>query len=87
MIEVNIDPKDGEISIQSAKIVYIQKDGDNPNNMQELEISTNDLGAGLFFEFKSKKWSFDSLGELTDIVQDFKQKLNLKENAPNKTKI
>ena len=56
MIEVDIAPQGPQISIQSAKIVYIQRDGDNPGNMQELEISTNDLGMGLFFEFKTKKW-------------------------------
>ncbi len=63
--------------VSELRAIYVQKDGGD----QKLEISTCDTGDGMFFTIKTRKWSFDSVGEFIDILQDFKQKLNLKENV------
>jgi hypothetical protein len=69
----------------SSQALFTQE-GDScmPKHEQSLEIETLDAGAGTYFVIKTDRWAFDSIEELTTILNKFvtttieaKNKINL----------
>jgi hypothetical protein len=67
LIPFDIDP-DMTVSVESMSVTYIQ-DGDHES--QSITIKTGDHGAGLFYTITTDGWSFDSVTELVNLIQDF----------------
>ena len=44
---------------------------------QELTIETRDGGEGSFFNIKTNGWSIDDPDQLSELINDFKSRLNL----------
>jgi hypothetical protein len=66
-----------KLSLGEMSVRYMQPanscnaDGD----LESLKIKIMDGGAGHFFVLKSKGWSFDSVDDLINILNDFKSRL------------
>ncbi len=45
------------------------------NGDEVLEIETNDMGGGLYFEIKTSAFSFDEIEDFIAILEDFKKRL------------
>jgi hypothetical protein len=50
---------------------YFQEGDSMIDGDQQLELSTEDGGGGTYFVLKTDRWVFDSLEELSDLIQDF----------------
>ena len=65
-----------QIGIDDISIQYVQT-GDcteDEDNVQTITISSRNNGVGRFFNIKTDGWSFDNIDELTEIINDFKQR-------------
>lgn len=68
--------KSQQIGIDDVSIQYVQK-GDcteDEDNVQTIIISSRNNGVGRFLNIKTDGWSFDNIDELTEIINDFKQR-------------
>jgi len=72
-------PEDDEVLLSDTSMTYIQnpdctenRDGDP----QELIISTRNNGIDNFLHIKTNGWSLDDCKDLTDIIEDFKKRIN-----------
>ena len=69
MIKHGFPNKDNKVTITDMSITYT-------NELEELlKISTDDEGGGTFYKIKSEGWSFDSIEELMQVIDDFKSKV------------
>lgn len=50
---------------------YFQEGDSMIDGDQQLELSIEDAGGGTYFVLKTDRWAFDSLEELSDLIQDF----------------
>ena len=72
--EFNYKPQ--QIGIDDVSIQYVQA-GDcteSEDNVQTITISSRNNGVGRFLNIKTDGWSFDNIDELTEIINDFKQR-------------
>lgn len=68
--------KSQQIGIDDVSIQYVQT-GDcteDEDNVQTITISSRNSGVGRFLNIKTDGWSFDNIDELTEIINDFKQR-------------
>lgn len=65
------------VAIQEISITYSQLSDCNSSQDQYLTITTQDNGAGLYYNISTEKWSIDSIEELKYIIEDFESRLNL----------
>lgn len=68
--------KSQQIGIDDVSIQYVQT-GDcteDKDNVQAITISSRNNGVGRFLNIKTDGWSFDNIDELTEIINDFKQR-------------
>lgn len=68
--------KSQQIGINDVSIQYVQT-GDcteDEDNVQTITISSRNNGVGRFLNIKTDGWSFDNIDELTEIINDFKQR-------------
>lgn len=64
-----------KIRLDEVHHVYVQDgDGCDPihDNVQELRISTQDAGGGMYYVIETKRWAFDDIDEMIDILTKFK---------------
>ena len=70
-------PNENEIVVSDIKVTYLQKsDGNDVNDIQELNLSTSDNGGGTYFIIETERWAFDDLNDLINIFNDFKQRFS-----------
>jgi len=50
------------------------KDGGDIASCEFLKIEAKDSGGGMFYEINTQMWSVDSLDDLIEIINDFKQR-------------
>lgn len=68
--------KSQQIGIDDVSIQYVQT-GDcteDKDSVQTITISSRNNGVGRFLNIKTDGWSFDNIDELTEIINDFKQR-------------
>ena len=63
------------MKVEIAKVgVKVHQNSDscdeNPQG-QTLELFTEDAGAGTYYVMKTDRWSFDSVEELIEVINDF----------------
>lgn len=69
-------PDTGKIGIYETKITYIQdSDSTEEDFDQLLTIETRDAGGGKFLHLKTEGWSFDSIEDLVDVLNDFNKRI------------
>ncbi len=74
--DIAFNYEDGQIGIDDISVQYVQT-GDcteNEDNVQTITISTRNNGVGRFLNIKTDGWSFDSIEELEEIINDFKKR-------------
>ena len=70
-----------EVMIDDVSVKYVQntdssgEDGDE--EAQTITISTRNNGVARFINIKTESWSIDSVDELIDIINDFKERARL----------
>lgn len=64
-------PKQKYDKLTSLTSSYFQEGDTVSTGDQQLELSTEDGGGGTYFVLKTDRWAFDSLEELSDLIQDF----------------
>ena len=69
-----------KVGVTEVTVTYCQ-DGDSnaSNDFQRLEVKTEDAGGGSFFVIKTDRWAFDKIDDLINILNDFKKRINIKE--------
>lgn len=65
---------DTEVVRSKCKITYSQKSEIN-DEIDNLKIHTDTLGGGFYFVIKTKRWAFDDIQDLINILEDFKSKM------------
>ena len=83
LTDKNCPTEDGEIVLESASITYAQS-CDNTENADEIgyqviTVSTRDNGVANFLNIKTDSWSIDKPNDLLDIITDFCNRINYKE--------
>lgn len=58
-------------SLSSSAFFHQDGDSCSPDIDQTLEIESQDAGGGTYYVIKTDRWAFDSLKELTDMLQRF----------------
>ena len=63
------------IAIVSAIVTYSQDSDSNEEDVgQELTIEQTDAGGGKYFVLSTRRWAFDKIQELLDVVNDFQNR-------------
>ena len=66
--------KKAEILSQEFKLTFAQDSDCLSTEDQFLTIKTDNGGAGDFFVIETERWAFDSVDELIEIFNKFKEK-------------
>lgn len=69
------------VGISEMSITYVQEPDcteDQDGDYQELKIEARDGGGGFFLNLKTNGWSIDKPEDITEIVNDFKKRLDEK---------
>jgi len=79
-IEYGTPTAGSEVSIYEFSAKYIQErdDCDSGDDLQELSIITQDAGGGVYYVIETQRWSFNDVNELVAVIEDFKNRLNVK---------
>ena len=56
----------------SATFTFSQEGDSSETDVQTLTVEVDDAGGGKFFSFKTKRWSFNDISELTAILEQVK---------------
>lgn len=76
-IKAGILPEIEEVGISEMKITYCQMDDQDRDEYQELEVSTDDNGAGMYYVIKTERWAIDRIDELVSVLKDFEKRLSV----------
>ena len=64
--------------LDDLKATYIQECDQSMNinreDFQELKIWLDSQGAGKYFVLETRRWAFDDIQELIDVLKDFKRR-------------
>jgi len=64
--------------IENIRITFSQEpDCCDNGEIQELEIYTEDGGGGVYYVIETERWAFDSIEELTALINKVKLRLEL----------
>lgn len=73
-----IPKEDEDVVISDLSTTYLQKaDCCSSEDYNELLIKAEDGGGCLFYVIKTDRWAFDDIDEVIDVLNDFKNRLNL----------
>lgn len=77
----NFGFEDELVGIDDVSITYLQNSDcsgeDGKDNVQSITISTRNNGMARFINIKTDSWSISDTGELTKLIEDFKQRAGL----------
>lgn len=68
-----------KVGVTNINVTYCQEGDTCDNNVQNLEVWTDDGGGGPFFIIKTERWAFDNIDDLINVLNDFKKRINIKE--------
>lgn len=74
-----------EVYIDDVSVTYCQ-DGDcteNRDDVQTLTVSARNNGVARFLNLKTDNWSIDGIGELSEIIEDFKKRAGITDEEFN----
>jgi hypothetical protein len=66
--------KKAEILSQEFKVTFAQDADCNSTEDQFLTIKTDNGGGGDFYVIETERWAFDSIDELVELINKFKDK-------------
>jgi hypothetical protein len=66
--------KKAEILSQEFKVTFAQDADCNSTEDQFLTIKTDNGGGGDFYVIETERWAFDSIDELVELINRFKEK-------------
>jgi len=66
--------KRAEILSQEFKMTFAQDADCNSTEDQFLTIKTDNGGGGDYYVIETERWAFDSIDELIEIINKFKEK-------------
>lgn len=69
------------VGISEMSVTYVQEPDcteDREGDYQKLRIEARDGGGGFFLNLKTDSWSIDKPEDITEIINDFKKRLNEK---------
>jgi hypothetical protein len=66
--------KKAEILSQEFKMTFAQDADCNSTEDQFLTIKTDNGGGGDFYVIETERWAFDSIDELVELINKFKEK-------------
>jgi hypothetical protein len=66
--------KKAEILSQEFKVTFAQDADCNSTEDQFLTIKTDNGGGGDYYVIETERWAFDSIDELIEIINKFKEK-------------
>jgi hypothetical protein len=81
-IKHDFPTNESPISVETISAKYVQEadNNDDSNDLQSLEIETQDAGGGVYYVLKTERWAFDNIEEVVKVLTDFqnraKQNLN-----------
>ena len=75
LIPCGIVTDKNQITAAKVTVEYMQEPDSNSSDLQTLEISTEDAGAGTYYVLKSDRWAFDNMEELINVLKDFEKRL------------
>lgn len=75
LIPHDINPD--KVGVTKVSVSYNQDcdSMDDTHDYQQLNLSTEDTGAGAYFVLETKRWAFDEIDDLIAILQDFKNRI------------
>ncbi|MGJ7024940.1 hypothetical protein [Petrimonas sulfuriphila] len=76
-IKAGILPEIEEVGISEMKVTYFQIDDQDRDEYQELEVSTDDNGAGTYYVIRTERWAIDCIDELVSVLKDFEKRLSV----------
>ena len=65
---------DNLLTIDPPKIKYVQKDDEQSDDFQELDISMDSSGVGYYYVIQTKRWAFTEIDELIKVLQDYQSR-------------
>lgn len=82
-IKSGILPDENETTLGAIKSDYLQvADSCSNEDINIMTIKTCDAGGGTYYVLKTKRWAFESVEEISNVLNDFINRFNLN----NKTK-
>jgi len=67
-----MESKDNEAELSSVKLTFTQDDDSYQSTRkgyQQLDITLDNAGGGLFYAIKTERWSFDDIDELINLLK------------------
>jgi hypothetical protein len=64
------------VALNKVSVEYTQEADNNSDELQFLEVSTEDVGAGVYYIIKTERWAFDNLNDLMKVLNDFEKRLS-----------
>lgn len=71
-------PSGDEVLLDKITCIYIQESDstESSDEVQEITLSTRDCGGGKFLNISTKSWSISNAEELTNLINDFENRMN-----------
>lgn len=65
-----------KVELERLEATYTQDpDGMQDGNLkQQIKISTEDCGGGIYYVISTERWAFDSVEDLVELINEFKEK-------------
>lgn len=76
-------PKDEESRVARVSVEYCQEADSCADGLNFLRMRTEDAGGGTYFVIKTKRWAFDDIDELIEVLNDFKARMKTDNNKPD----
>ena len=76
-MEIKEYPKNGETVINEIAINYCQE-SEMFDDFNNLKLSIWNQGAGFYYVIETTRWTFENIEQLIEILEDFKNKANIK---------
>ena len=70
-------PDGSEIVINKISVNYSQVNENETDTDDNLKLSICHQGAGFYYVLESKRWAFNNIDELVEILNDFQAKANV----------
>lgn len=70
-------PDGSEIVINEISVNYSQVNENETDTDDNLKLSICHQGAGFYYVLESKRWAFNNIDELVEILNDFQAKANV----------
>jgi predicted nuclease of restriction endonuclease-like (RecB) superfamily len=76
-IETKEYPEKNLTVVSKITIKYSQENEIEEDADDNLEITIDHLGGGFYYVINTKRWAFNDIDELINVLNDFKSKANI----------